>query len=54
MPEMNTTYYAVLLVLPQILKIDKERMAVVVKGSVPGKPGSIVEIMVAKIVGKNC
>ncbi|KAJ9525316.1 hypothetical protein QJQ45_020858 [Haematococcus lacustris] len=38
----------------QILKIDSVRKAIVVKGCVPGKPGSIVEVRVAKVVGKNC
>ncbi len=39
---------------PQILKIDNERKAIIVKGSVPGKPGTVLEIMTAKIVGTNC
>ena len=34
----------------QILKIDLERMAIVIKGCVPGKPGSLVEVTPAKIV----
>jgi ribosomal protein L3 len=38
----------------QILKIDSARNAIVIRGSVPGKAGSIVELRVAKIVGKNC
>ena len=38
----------------QVLMVDKERGAVVVKGSVPGKPGNLLEITPAKIVGKNC
>jgi large subunit ribosomal protein L3 len=38
----------------QILKIDEARSAVVIKGSVPGKPGSVVELRIAKIVGENC
>lgn len=36
-----------------VLKVDTERGAVVIKGSLPGKPGSLVEITPAKIVGVN-
>lgn len=43
-----------LLLLPQVLKVDTERNAIVVKGSVPGKAGNILEIAPAKIVGTNC
>lgn len=32
----------------QILKIDPERRAIVVKGAVPGKPGNTLEISKAK------
>ena len=38
----------------QVLMVDTERGALVVKGSVPGKPGCVVEITPGKIVGKNC
>eukprot|EP00878_Enallax_costatus_P027207 GHUV01029269.1.p1 GENE.GHUV01029269.1~~GHUV01029269.1.p1 ORF type:complete len:208 (+),score=72.63 GHUV01029269.1:420-1043(+) len=38
----------------QVLKVDAERGAIVVKGSVPGKAGNILEIAPAKIVGVNC
>ncbi|KAI8463354.1 MAG: plastid/chloroplast ribosomal protein L3 [Monoraphidium minutum] len=38
----------------QVLKVDTERGALVVRGSVPGKRGNILEIAPAKIVGKNC
>jgi large subunit ribosomal protein L3 len=38
----------------QILKVDAERGAIVIKGSVPGKAGNILEIAPAKIVGTNC
>lgn len=38
----------------QILKVDTERNALVIKGCVPGKPGSIIEITQAKVVGTNC
>lgn len=38
----------------EILKIDPELHALVVKGSVPGKPGNILEITPAKTVGVNC
>eukprot|EP00798_Chlamydomonas_sp_ICE-L_P031671 gene31671-6873_t len=37
-----------------ILKVDVERKAIVVKGSVPGKPGALLEIIPAKMVGKTC
>ena len=40
--------------LPQILKIDVERKAIVLKGTLPGKTGAVLEVSVAKIVGKNC
>lgn len=33
----------------QVLKVDLERRAIVVKGSVPGKPGNILEIAPAKV-----
>merc|ERR1712151_101921 len=37
----------------QILKIDKELNAIVIKGSVPGKPGNTLSLTLAKILGKN-
>jgi large subunit ribosomal protein L3 len=37
----------------EILLVDAERRAIVVKGSVAGKPGNVVEIAPAKIVGVN-
>merc|ERR1719382_355238 len=37
----------------KILKIDKKLNAVVIKGSVPGKPGNILSLTPAKILGKN-
>lgn len=37
----------------QILKIDKERGAIVVKGAVPGKPGGVLELTQAKVIGVN-
>ena len=40
--------------LLQILRVDEELNLIVVIGSVPGKPGNLVEIAPAKIVGKNC
>jgi hypothetical protein len=33
----------------QVLKVDMERRAIVVKGSVPGKAGNILEIAPAKV-----
>ena len=40
--------------LMQILRVDEELNLIVVIGSVPGKPGNLLEIAPAKIVGKNC
>lgn len=37
----------------KVLLVDKEHNALVVKGSVPGKQGNLLEITPAKIVGKN-
>lgn len=37
----------------QILKIDKEKNALVVKGAVPGKPGNVIEVTHAKRIGIN-
>ncbi|KAJ6796194.1 putative 50S ribosomal protein L3, chloroplastic [Iris pallida] len=37
----------------KIVKIDSELRAVMVKGAVPGKPGNLLRITPAKIVGKN-
>ena len=34
-----------------ILKVDTERNLLVVKGSVPGKPGALLNILPAKRVG---
>ncbi|GLC47033.1 Plastid ribosomal protein L3, imported to chloroplast, large ribosomal subunit [Pleodorina starrii] len=36
-----------------LLKVDSERRALIVKGSVPGKVGNVVEITPAKLVGVN-
>ncbi|PNH06236.1 50S ribosomal protein L3-1, chloroplastic [Tetrabaena socialis] len=36
-----------------LLKVDMERRALVIKGSVPGKVGNVVEITPAKLVGVN-
>lgn len=38
---------------PQVLMVDAEKGAIVVKGSLPGKPGNLLEIAPAKQVGKN-
>jgi len=38
----------------QVLMIDMEESALIVKGSVPGKPGGLVEITPHKTVGVNC
>jgi large subunit ribosomal protein L3 len=37
-----------------VLKVDAERGALVVRGSVPGKRGNLLEIAPAKVVGVNC
>ena len=37
----------------QVIKVDSKLNAIVVKGSVPGKPGNVLELTPAKIVGKN-
>jgi len=37
----------------EVLLVDVEKRAIVVKGSVPGKPGNVVEITPSKIVGVN-
>ena len=36
-----------------VLKIDDQKNLLVVKGSVPGKPGSIVNIKPNNVVGKK-
>ena len=46
--------YKVVLCMLQVLMVDVERRALVVKGSVPGKPGAVLEITPGKLVGKNC
>lgn len=38
----------------EILKIDIARKAIVLKGTVPGKPGTLLELSTAKLVGVNC
>ena len=37
----------------QVLMVDSEKGAIVVKGSLPGKPGNLLEIVTAKQLGKN-
>lgn len=37
----------------KIVKIDKDLNAVLIKGALPGKPGNLMRIAPAKIVGKN-
>uniref|UniRef100_A0A0C9S843 Large ribosomal subunit protein uL3c n=1 Tax=Wollemia nobilis TaxID=56998 RepID=A0A0C9S843_9CONI len=37
----------------QIVKIDTELRTLMIKGAVPGKPGNLLRITPAKIVGKN-
>ena len=39
--------------LAQVLKVDAEAGAIVIKGAVPGKPGNLVEIAPSKVVGVN-
>jgi large subunit ribosomal protein L3 len=38
----------------EVLVVDAELNAIVVKGAIPGKAGNTVEILPAKVVGKNC
>lgn len=37
----------------KIVKIDKDLNVVMIKGAVPGKPGNLLRLAPAKIVGKN-
>lgn len=37
----------------EIVQVDAENACVLVKGSVPGKPGNLLRITPAKVVGKN-
>ena len=37
----------------KIVRVDAENKCILVKGSVPGKPGGLLRITPAKIVGKN-
>ncbi|CAI8611516.1 unnamed protein product [Vicia faba] len=37
----------------KIVKIDKELNVIMIKGALPGKPGNLIRIAPAKIVGKN-
>ncbi|XP_058785730.1 large ribosomal subunit protein uL3c [Vicia villosa] len=37
----------------KIVKIDKELNVIMIKGALPGKPGNLLRIAPAKIVGKN-
>jgi hypothetical protein len=37
----------------QVLTVDPELNAIIVHGSVPGKPGNVLELTPAKIVGVN-
>lgn len=37
----------------EVLLVDAEKKAIVIKGSLPGKPGNVLEITPAKIVGVN-
>ncbi|KAK2076345.1 hypothetical protein QBZ16_000870 [Prototheca wickerhamii] len=37
----------------EVIKVDLELGAILIKGGVPGKPGNILEICPAKIVGVN-
>jgi large subunit ribosomal protein L3 len=39
--------------MQQVIRVDEERGAIVVHGSVPGKPGNVLEITPAKIVGRT-
>ena len=37
----------------EIVTVDSELRALLIKGAVPGKPGNLLRITPAKIVGKN-
>lgn len=37
----------------EIIKVDSELRTLIIRGSVPGKPGNLLRIAPAKIVGKN-
>lgn len=37
----------------KIMKIDTDLRVVMIKGAVPGKPGNLLRLAPAKIVGKN-
>jgi large subunit ribosomal protein L3 len=37
----------------EIVKVDTELRALIVRGALPGKPGNLLRITPAKIVGKN-
>lgn len=37
----------------EIVKVDTELRALLIRGAVPGKPGNLLRITPAKIVGKN-
>merc|ERR1712118_431212 len=37
----------------QIIKIDPEFNAIIVQGSVPGKPGAVLQLMKTKILGTS-
>jgi large subunit ribosomal protein L3 len=36
-----------------VVRVDPERNLILIKGSVPGKPGNLVDIVPAKVVGKK-
>ena len=38
----------------KVVKVDLDKRALVIKGSVPGKPGNVVTVTPAKVVGTNC
>ena len=37
----------------EVLMVDAEKKAIVIKGSLPGKPGNVLEVTPSKIVGVN-
>jgi hypothetical protein len=39
--------------LAQVIRVDAENKCLLVKGAIPGKPGNLVKVTPAKIVGKN-
>ncbi|MFN3680211.1 MAG: 50S ribosomal protein L3, partial [Thermosynechococcus sp.] len=37
----------------QVVRVDPERNLILIKGALPGKPGALVSITPAKVVGRK-